>query len=754
MSTHLVSTSFRSRERSGLPDCTPVTDAPSSHPRIGALDGLRGLAVVGVLLFHSGLLSGGFLGVSLFFTLSGFLIVSLLLGEVGLSGRVRLGVFWGRRARRLLPAVFVCVGLVLVFVASVGSPGQLGSVRGDVLSALGYVANWRFVAVGRDYGRLFSDPSPVQHFWSLAIEEQFYLVVPLLVAGLVALVGRRRLRWWLGGVFTVLLAGSVVSGWLVSPVHAYYGTDTRAGELLIGALAATMLGGTQGWNRRGPLVDACRFVAPVGLVTLLVWWSGFRQHDAALRHGALALHALVAAVVIVGVASNTSGWFNRVLGWQPLAALGRISYGLYLYHWPIFLWLNPARTGLSRWPLLVLRCTIALALAAVSARWLEEPIRRHRAITGWRPHVLVPLSATALVICTVVVAVGSPQPAVSLTRPKDPPLPNVTKGTIQSSQSSVSAAAVTSAAGTASAPEPATPDPATSEAPGIRDLDRFFGPNARVTRTESILTPVVETVPTPASSSTSTTAVAPVRRPLVNPAPRRAATAPGETPRILVVGDSAALTLGAGLSAWAQQSGAAQVWDAGTLGCAIARGGVHRFIDYEPETFPGRCDDWAAARAEQVAAVHPHLVVVLSGTWDVVDRKLDKTNRWTHIGQPDADRYYSSELAQYLDVVAADGATVVWLDHPAIRAGANEGKAGPFPENDPARMTRLNELAHAVISTRNDTAIVDLRAKLQAEPGGELDLSRRPDGIHWTTVAAKEEGAWLGPLLLDLIDVH
>ena len=241
---------------------------------------------------------------------------------------------------------------------------------------------------------------------------------------------------------------------------------------------------------------------------------------------------------------------------------------------------------------------------------------------------------------------------------------------------------------------------------------------------------------------------------MVDPAPRRAATAPGETPRILVVGDSAALTLGAGLSSWAQQSGAAQVWDAGTLGCAIARGGVHRFIDYEPETFPGRCDDWATARAEQVAAVHPHIVVVLSGTWDVVDRKLDKTNRWTHIGQLDADRYYSSELAQYLDVIAADGATVVWLDHPAIRAGVNEGKAGPFPENDPARMARLNELAHEVIRTRNDTAIVDLRAKLQAEPGGELDLSRRPDGIHWSTVAAKDEGAWLGPLLLDLIDVR
>jgi len=666
---------------------------------------------------------------------------------VGLSGRVRLGVFWGRRARRLLPAVFVCVGLVLVFVASVGSPGQLGSVRGDVLSALGYVANWRFVVVGRDYGRLFSDPSPVQHFWSLAIEEQFYVVVPLVVVGLAALVGRHRLRWWLAGVFTVLLTGSVVSGWLVSPIHAYYGTDTRAAELLIGALAATLLGGTQGWSRRSPIVDACRFVAPIGLVTLLVWWSGFRQHDAALRHGALVLHALVAAVVIVGVANGRSGWFNRVLGWRPLAALGRISYGVYLYHWPIFLWLNPARTGLSRWPLLALRGTIAIALAALSAHWLEEPIRRRRALTGWRPHLLVPLSATALVICTVAVAIGAPQPAVSLTRPKDPPLPNLTGGTIPS----VPVAAATSATG----PAGLTDEP-TSEVPGIRDLDRFFGPNARVTRTESILAPAVETAPPSASSTTSATTTATLaRRPVVDSAPpRRAATAPGETPRILVVGDSAALTLGAGLSSWAQQSGAAQVWDAGTLGCAIARGGVHRFVDYEPETFPGRCDDWATDRAEQVAAVHPHLVVVLSGTWDVVDRKLDKTSRWTHIGQPDADRYFASELAQYLDVVAADGATVVWLDHPAIRTGVTEGKSGPFPESDPARMTRLNELAHEVISTRHDTAIIDLRAKLQAEPGGEIDLSRRPDGIHWSTVAAKEEGAWLGPQLLDLIDVH
>ncbi len=180
--------------------------------RIRGLDGLRGLAVAAVVLFHSQLTfaRGGFLGVSAFFTLSGFLITRLLIDERARTGRVGLRAFWARRARRLLPAAFVTLAGVLVFGATVATGDQLRSLRGDVLAAIGYVANWRFYFAGRSYSHLFSAPSPVLHFWSLAIEEQFYVVFPLVVA-LTLRVGRGR-RSVLGGLFAAGGIASVIAG--------------------------------------------------------------------------------------------------------------------------------------------------------------------------------------------------------------------------------------------------------------------------------------------------------------------------------------------------------------------------------------------------------------------------------------------------------------------------------------------------------------------------------------------------------------
>ena len=145
------------------------------------MDGVRGVAVVAVLLFHAGKLRGGYLGVDLFFVLSGYLITSLLLAESSTSGRVNLFGFWARRARRLLPALLLVVAFVGLYSAVIADPGELHRIRGDALATLAYVANWRFVFGGFDYFALFSSPSPLNHTWSLAIEEQFYVVWPLLV---------------------------------------------------------------------------------------------------------------------------------------------------------------------------------------------------------------------------------------------------------------------------------------------------------------------------------------------------------------------------------------------------------------------------------------------------------------------------------------------------------------------------------------------------------------------------------------------
>ena len=165
-----------------------ATDASDGAPRLRhepALDGLRGVAVAGVLLFHGGHLAGGFLGVDAFFVLSGFLITTLLLAEARSRGRIALGAFWGRRARRLLPALVCVLAAVALYAAVWAKPDELATIRGDALATIGYFANWRAIATSRDYWALFRNPSPLDHTWSLAIEEQFYLVWPLLVAVLI-----------------------------------------------------------------------------------------------------------------------------------------------------------------------------------------------------------------------------------------------------------------------------------------------------------------------------------------------------------------------------------------------------------------------------------------------------------------------------------------------------------------------------------------------------------------------------------------
>src|SRR4051794_18786712 len=224
-----------------------ATDAPASAPaktapplaHQPALDGIRALAVIAVILFHAGntYATAGFIGVDMFLVLSGFLITTLLLRELALTGRVAVKAFWMRRARRLLPALILVLIAVACFGAFVATGDEALGLRGDLLGSLFYVQNWRFVLSGASYFTQFGSPSPLRHMWSLAIEEQWYLVWPLLLFGIMKLT-RRNLRA-VTAVILGLAAGSATLMYVLSrggdTSRAYYGTDTRAQALLVGA---------------------------------------------------------------------------------------------------------------------------------------------------------------------------------------------------------------------------------------------------------------------------------------------------------------------------------------------------------------------------------------------------------------------------------------------------------------------------------------------------------------------------------------
>jgi peptidoglycan/LPS O-acetylase OafA/YrhL len=395
----------------------PVTTTATPLGYQPGLDGLRGVFVVAVLLFHGGFAwaSGGFMGVSAFFTLSGFLICSLLVDERADTGRIDLGRFWVRRARRLLPAAWLALGGVLLYGATLASPSVQRDLQGDVLAALAYVANWRFIASGSSYEALFAEPSPVTHLWSLAIEEQYYLVFPLLLVGVMA-VGRGR-RVVLGATLAVLAVASTV--WMavlfdpgVDTARVYYGTDTRVAEMLIGAVAALF------WRRwrldvparpsRRASQTTLQVAGMAALVAIVASWSQLGVSSAVLYRGGFALHALL--VVVVLFAAVQPGPVRALTAFEPLRRLGLISYGVYLFHWPIFLWLNPVRTGLDGWALFSLRVGVTLAVSITSYLLVERPIRRGVVLRGKVGLAVAPVAAVVLVAGALL----APSPAPSI----------------------------------------------------------------------------------------------------------------------------------------------------------------------------------------------------------------------------------------------------------------------------------------------------------------------------------------------------
>lgn len=492
MAARLPARTARGGEPSDDPE-RPRTHGAPAMPYMRGLDGLRALGVLAVLLYHAdvGWMSCGFLGVELFFVVSGFLITTILLAEMREQGRLDVRRFWLRRARRLLPAAFALIVATLV-VTLLFLPEEVAALRGDALAGFGYVSNWFLIIDDQSYFESLGRPSLLRHLWSLAVEEQFYIIWPLVM---VLLLGRMR-RW---RAISLIVIAAIASTALMAhlydptadPSRIYYGTDTRAAGLLIGAALAFLW--ESGWIRGhvvrapGAVVDLAG-IAALGAIAYAFWRIG--EFDSRLYQGGFAVFGLLSALLIavaVHPKSRLSAW---VLGRQPLRWIGLRSYSIYLWHWPVFMLTRPQLdVQFDGIELLALRFAIVFVLAELSYRLIETPFRSGAVgrFFGWllRPRGasiravtyqwIAPASAACVLILTLGLSVASAEP------PEPPPYlaagrvetrswsvldyqpPPLAPGTPQATATPAPPTATVAPSPTAS-PAPATPSPAAATA--------------------------------------------------------------------------------------------------------------------------------------------------------------------------------------------------------------------------------------------------------------------------------------------------
>ncbi|XRG77887.1 acyltransferase family protein [Rossellomorea sp. GAMAL-10_SWC] len=355
---------------------------------MAGLDGLRALAVLSVIAYHLNFsfASGGFLGVTVFFVLSGYLITDLLIAEWSTNQRIDLKSFWYRRAKRLLPGMFTLLLIVIAFV-SLFKSSMIGNLKQDSVAAIFYYSNWWYIFHHLSYFESFANPSILNHFWSLAVEEQFYIIWPILtLLGLKYIKNKDRL-------FLYTLVGAIVSALLMAilfhpgsdPSRVYYGTDTRAFSLLIGASLALVWPSrklTNNVTTSGKiLID---LVGITGLLIFLLMVGKTNQYDSFLYRGGMFLLSISAAMLIAALAHPTSK-IGRFLAMRPLKWIGLRSYGIYLWQYPVIILFSPkVNTGDISLFRAICQITLIFVLAALSYHYIEDPIRKGKLGILWK----------------------------------------------------------------------------------------------------------------------------------------------------------------------------------------------------------------------------------------------------------------------------------------------------------------------------------------------------------------------------------
>ena len=684
---------------------------------VPALDGLRAVAVLGVMLYHGGapFAGGGFLSIDVFFVLSGFLITSLLIGEWGERLTIGLGQFWARRARRLLPALLVMLVGVAVYAKVFATPGEFANLRLDSLSTLFYVSNWHFIFGGSDYFNFTAQPSPLQHMWSLSIEEQFYIVWPP-VALLVLRMGRHlrpSRRLW--PIFAVAVAGrdrichrhaALVSGRgvhypsLRRDRHPQSGHPHRRGPgHRYGHLGGAPPGAPSGLAR--PDGRRHRALASVGrhhrqvpapaaspgpppspgawhqahhrlgdqLIVRPVCTPGHRLvglHRRALPRlphlgwspvlfeGGYFLFALGVAVVIFCVVTAQQEPLSRALGNTVFRYIGKISYGTYLWHFPLFSFLSAERLHLYGYPLLIVRIAVTLLVATGSFYLVEEPIRQRRilSLSEWRVWL-----ATSMAFLTVV--------AVTL------------------------AATV----------------PSTAEAAGT---GRLVG-----------------------------------------------AAYTGPPVKVLLFGDSVAWRIGFSmLASQPELTYNVNVDNGAIIGCGVVRSTEYRShgeaspVNSQCNTSTPKSGQWPAQWRGDLEQFQPNVVVLLAGRWEVSDRLIG--GKWMHIGEPAFDADLKQSLEQAVQIGTSTGALMVLMTSPCFNSGEQDN-GQPWPEDSPTRLAEYNAMIRQVAAEHPTTVQLDDFGS-QLCPGGAYTpiidgvQVRDGDGVHVPPTPAA--GQWLDARIL------
>ena len=641
-----------------------------SHTRLAylpALDGMRACAVLAVMMFHGGIphMDGGFMGVDAFFVLSGFLITSLLLGEWRQALTIKLGAFWARRARRLLPALLLMLLFVAFFASVIVPKGTYGALRLDALATLLYVSNWHFILVNSNYFNETSASSPLLHTWSLAVEEQFYVIWPLVVLGVMHFT--RSLR----ALFALCCAAAIASAvWMhhvygggVNTNRAYLGTDTRAQCLFIGcALAVGLVLVTEHRHEAGRLAKGelwrpesstglmlCGVLGVIGAAGTIALWVLTTSTSTLPYSGGFFLIGLSVASVILAAIGAPSSIVPRLLSWSPVRYVGRISYGLYIWHWPIFIWLDHARTGLYGYELFAVRVAVTFVVSVVSFHLVERPIRMGTFVSQWRAWLVVPAGVGAVLVAVIAATTGT---------------------------TAVASTALPGATGNAGS----------------------------------------------SSSTTSTTATS-----------VPAVTTNGPPVKVLLVGDSIAETLGEGLGEIPVQDKYDYVlYDRAILGCGVAdgtevedMGAVDSVVPAcggppAPNDAPSLIIPWATQWTEEIAQLHPNVVVEGAGRWELVDRLYQ--GKWANILQPRLAAYIKSQLEKAADLVNAAGLPMVFLTAPCTDE-PEQPDGDAWPEDNPARRNAYNRMVREIAAAHPRTVSVD-----------DLDKAACPMGRYASTV--------------------